>query len=143
MIHSERTPICRLQFDKCVLADLNVDQRHISFIVDAPECFGKSQRLGIVRHRLVEIRYGDPHVVHADESVVRTLVLSDGGIDGQSNHDACNEQKCVTHKQSSVVVCAFHLPEIRAVSFSFSQTQSSKSVSGINSHPSRTVHGFL
>src|SRR5437867_256087 len=42
MIHSQRTPIRRLQFDERILADLNVDQRHVSLLVNAPESFGKS-----------------------------------------------------------------------------------------------------
>src|SRR2546430_13002367 len=51
MIDSERAPIRGLQFDECILADLNVDERYISFVVDAPERFGKSQRLRIVIQR--------------------------------------------------------------------------------------------
>src|SRR5207302_978493 len=80
MTDPEWTSIRRLQLDESVLADLDIDQLNLSFRIVLPECFGKSQRLGVIRNRLIEIGHIDPDVIQRNDPFVwaKTLVLGKG-----------------------------------------------------------------
>src|SRR2546425_12182199 len=60
--------------------------------------------------------------------------------DNRGGGSAFDESAALNH---GFFHCELHFPFKRRKSFSFSHTQSSSSVSGINSHPIRAVHGFL
>src|SRR5258708_3597043 len=100
MADADRPSIRRLQLDEGVLADLDIDQLNLPFRIVLPECFGESQRLGIIRNRLVEIGYVDPDVIQRNDPFVwaQTRILREGSVDGQStNQSAGYEQSKTAH----------------------------------------------
>src|ERR1041385_8916292 len=129
--------IRRLYFNERVLADLNINERNIPLIVLRTERLGKTQCFRVIVHGFVQVRNDDADVIQADDSLIRTQVLGQTGLDSKPDDNSCNEQKCTTHKQ------LLYLLERCEVSFSFSQTQSRRSVSGTKSHGIVAVHGFL
>jgi hypothetical protein len=95
MADAERPSIRGLQLDESVLTDLDINQLNLPFRIVLPECFGETQRLGIIRNRLIEIGYVDPDVIQRHDPFVRaqTLVLGKRRVDGQSaDQSAGNEE---------------------------------------------------
>src|SRR5437762_4943790 len=87
-----------LQFHECVLADLDINQRWLSFLVGAPECLGKSHGLRVVRYCLVKVRDTERDMIEPNDSAVRVLRRG-SSLNCQSNQNSRNEQKKTSHKQ--------------------------------------------
>src|SRR5215471_10661393 len=83
-----------LQLYERVLADLDIDELHLSGRVDEPEGFGKSHRLRVVFNSLIEVGHAEPHVIQPDNPAVWRLVLSESG--GCKADDGAGDKKTKT-----------------------------------------------
>lgn len=79
----------RLQFHEGAFADLDIDQRGLSRLVEVPESLRKSHDLRVIRHSLVEVRHADGHMIQSDDSTVRPL--SQTRLDRQANRNPCDK----------------------------------------------------
>src|ERR1035438_6117911 len=89
---------CRVEFEKCVLADLHVDQPWLPLLVVDPEGFTVTHFLLVVRNRLIDIWHADSDVIHHHDTTIG--VLSHHYLYGQPREEPGHKKHHTTHKAS-------------------------------------------
>ena len=82
----------RVEFEKCVLADLHVDQPWLSLPVVDPERFTIPHFLRVVRNRLSDIWHTDSNVIHHHDTTIG--VLRRDYLDCQPREESGRKKHC-------------------------------------------------